>query len=240
MASMQGGPDVGAERAPFDEARDAEHGGGLHVHDERSPTSVDAATVMPLVTGSPSNNAPVTVGSLAGAGGVGSRKGARGAGAEVELARAARSESTAEHATLIHVPASAGDVEAAHRSAGGRASRVKCLGVLSLVSVTAFALGVAALAIVLRIWRPEVQTTRSPASPSGYYYGGAVYQGSGTWIDKAALPSARSDLTATTVGDTVRVHACVRSGRGERSATSYHACGAHACPFACSVACRFI
>lgn len=61
-----------------------------------------------------------------------------------------------------------------------------------------------ALHLALQTFRPPVWLDSTPKSPSGYFYGGAVYQGSGIWItNKPVLPSARSDLVAVSAVDKI-------------------------------------
>jgi hypothetical protein len=90
------------------------------------------------------------------------------------------------------------------RATGGPSvwGRTPCVLVV-LAALGTFAIAVAGLVIAIASWRPEVVSLRTAASPAGYTYGGAVYQGSGAWVAKASLPSPRSDLTATVVADVI-------------------------------------
>jgi hypothetical protein len=84
---------------------------------------------------------------------------------------------------------------------GGARAGILC-GILSALAV---AMAGAALHLSLQTFRPPVWVDATPKSPAGYFFGGAVYQGSGVWItNKPALPSARSDLTAVSVANKVR------------------------------------
>lgn len=83
-------------------------------------------------------------------------------------------------------------------------SAMRGQSVLICMLMLAVSIAIAGLAIAVQSWRPPVYMSNTASSPSGYYYGGALYQGSGMWItNKPALPSARSDLTAVSVGSTV-------------------------------------
>ena len=73
---------------------------------------------------------------------------------------------------------------------------------LGLCTLLLFCLSVAALALAARVYRPDVLISSSASSPSGYYFGGAVYQGSGYWVtNKPSLPAPRSDMGVVAVGN---------------------------------------
>jgi hypothetical protein len=93
---------------------------------------------------------------------------------------------------------------------GGGSARTGGL-VCAVVGLIGLCLGAAALHLSLQTFRPPVWLGTTPMSPSGYFYGGAVYQGSGMWVaNKPVLPSARSDLVAVNVADKVCVCVVVR------------------------------
>jgi hypothetical protein len=85
------------------------------------------------------------------------------------------------------------------------ASPARCCVLLSagFCTLLLFCVSVAALALAARVYRPDVMVSSSASAPTGYYFGGAVSQGSGYWVtNKPAMPAARSDLGVVAVGNT--------------------------------------
>lgn len=96
--------------------------------------------------------------------------------------------------------------DAAHPAVPGSARSRGSLCLVSTCLAFSVSISIAALVLAAQVLFPVVWLSLEPASPSGYYFGGATYQGSGTWINKvqSTLPSGRSDMPAVPVGGKVR------------------------------------
>lgn len=132
---------------------------------------------------------------------------AAGGGTELEALRAAPAAAPA--APMPAAAAGHRPLAALHAPSSRVTSRTfwRCAALGCAAACVIFVVAVAGLAVAARAVRPEVWLSANPSSPAGYTYGGAAYQGSGSWVtNKAVLPSPRSDLCAVALSDVNAVY----------------------------------